>query len=141
MLRDRIVTDERLITAIPGSTSFQSPGFNEGKYKNSMFCLYNITLTNCNSITVRSTSEDYSLFVDENDYLYLDFGVENSPVTLYGSEVGSYYDSFYSSSLYAVFWSNADRHTSAGAFELEAICSEDNAMVEGYQSGGIDLGC
>ena len=134
VLRERPVQDQHLVRAAPDSVLLQSPGFNRRNqhYMNSMFCLYNITIHNCESITVRSTSGDHSLFVALNtpvqDYLFLDYGRSESPNTLYGSEVGHYSASVYTSSFYAILWSDSTRFTSSGAFELVATCGDDSTV-------------
>ena len=138
VLRERPVEDQHLVTATPGSVSFQSPGFNNNNqhYMNSMFCLYNITVRNCDnhncdSITVHSMSGDHRLFFTNTtveDYLFLDYeGVEVSR-TLYGREVSSYFSNVHTSSFMAILWSDAAGYTSAGAFDLVAVCNECNAV-------------
>ena len=134
VLRERPVQDQQLIRATPGSVLLQSPGFNRRNqhYMNSMFCLYNITIHSCDSITVQSTPGGHSLFVAPNspvqDYLYLDYGRIESPNTLYGSEVTNYSASVYTSSFYAILWSDSTRFTSSGAFELVATCSHGSIV-------------
>lgn len=133
VLRKRPVDAEQVVS-VGDSVSLRSPGLDDTpRYKNRMFCLYNISIDDCNSINVQSVTEgdqEYSLVVnDENsdiqhDYLYLDFGQVHSPETLYGSDVSNFSTSVYTSSFYAVFWSNKERD--AGAFHLQAVCADAN---------------
>ena len=87
-----------------------------------MLCVYNISVTDCESgmLIVRSTSTDHRLYDDGQDYLYLDFGHDTTRVK--GDDVSMLSETVHSTSLTAVFWSDSVRKTSAGRFEIEAVC-------------------
>ena len=138
VLRERPVEDQHLVAAISDAASFQSPGFNKKNqhYMNSMFCLYNITIHNCDSVHIQSTSNSHSLFLTSDemernntlpkDYLYLDFNDSQfQPSPLTGSDVGTFSDSFPTSSFYAILWSDSERYSSEGKFEFLAVCNEE----------------
>ena len=111
VLRERPIDDQQVV-AVGDSVSLRSPGLDKTpNYKNRMFCLYNISISDCNSIHVQSVTEgdqEYKLVVNDDnsevqhDYLYLDFGQVHSPVTLYGYDVSDFSTSVYTSSFYAV---------------------------------------
>ncbi len=93
-------------------------------------------MQDCNHITVRSTSSEHSLFDDGRDYLYFDFGQVTTTVT--GDSVSSFSESVPTSSFYAVLWSDAEKYTSAGKFEFEAMCNDpvgNSAVTENESSG------
>ena len=142
---NQVQLDERhisshLVTEAPNEVTFRSPGFlkkNTKHYSNSMFCVYNISLDNCNHVTVAS-SVGHSLFPDSKDYLSVYLGDRHR--NLFGDEVGSFLDDTSSSSLYAVLWSNAKSHSSRGTFELTARCHSQNTSEVEDGSGSISLG-
>ena len=137
--------DDQQVVPVGDSVSLRSPGLDETpNYKNRMFCLYNISISDCNSIHVQSVTEgdqEYKLVVNDDnsevqhDYLYLDFGQVHSPVTLYGYDVSDFSTSVYTSSFYAVFWSNYEK--SAGAFHLQAVCADDINTSETTETESI----
>ena len=130
------VHTKNLTVSTCNSVTFRSPGFynsNKKHYSNNMFCVYNISMQDCNHITVRSTSDEHSLFDDGRDYLYFDFGQVTTTVT--GDSIGSFSESVPTSSFYAVLWSDAEKFTSAGKFEFEAMCNDPVADTENELSG------
>ena len=135
----RRVSDKKLITKVPEEVTFRSPGFfrqNKKHYSNSMFCVYNISLDNCNHI-ILSSSYGHSLFPDSEDYLrvYLD----ERPTGLFGDAVGSFSEDISSSSFYAVLWSDAKRNSSEGSFEITARCNPTKAVEVDNGSGSLDV--
>ncbi len=126
--KKRVSQNQKLVTSISKSVTFRSPDKNfdsqrKGRYFNSMFCLYNISVPNCmnNSVILQSTSGDHSLFDDGKDYLYFDFGQVTFKVT--GDSVGSLSENVPTSSFYAVLWTDATPKTDWGKFEIEAACN------------------
>lgn len=144
VLRERPVEKQKLVTSA-GSVLFRSPGIDSKKqhYSNNMFCLYNITIPNCDSITVQSLPGEHSLYWAPDstvqDYLFLDYGGAESPTTLHNKEVASYLNSVHTSSFYAILWSDPVLSSSAGGFELVAVCNTDNAVEDSEGSRGSTL--
>lgn len=144
--REQDVPTENLTASTFKSVAFRSPGFyNSDKkhYKNSMFCVYHISMVDCNHMTVRSTSGNHHLFDDGKDYLYFDFG--DVTTTVKGGAVGSFSESVTSSSFYTILWSDAKKSTSAGSYEFEVTCNdivnndEDAAHVSDPDGSGSNL--
>ena len=104
--------------------SFISPGYNSSNYWNKRLCVYNISVDNCESgvLTVRSTSDNHTLYDDGRDYLYLEFGHVTTRVR--GGGVSMLRETVQARSLTAVFWSDSCKKTSAGRFKMEAVCEQ-----------------
>lgn len=133
-LRNRANSCPDLINGMPGSTTMRSPGYctNNLNYKNNMFCVYNISVSNCDTdrILIRSVDVNSSLS-DGNtgeDYLWMDFGTGYTREWT-GNQTGSISETGPSTSFYAVLWSNKRReraggYSSRGSFEIEAVCDD-----------------
>ena len=130
LLRDRArsIMDQSLVVATTGSVSFRSPNFNfpesQQQYYNKMLCVYNISVEGCDNstLTVKSTSDDHSLFDDGRDYLFFDFGLVTLSVN--GSDIGVFSETVHTTSFTTVLWSDATPGTDSGQFEIQAICNE-----------------
>ena len=133
-LRDRsaIIDDQDPVTATVDSVSFRSPNFyskRKMRYYNSMLCVYNISVDNCDNstVTVRSTSDSHSLFDDGRDYLHFDFGLVTS--TVRGGAIGTFSESVSVTSFTAVLVSDATPKTDLGRFEIEAVCNKNRELI------------
>lgn len=124
-LSERNVSSQPLITKVRNQVTFRSPGFFNiiKHYSNSMFCVYNISLENCNHISV-SSSIGHTLFNDSMDYLSVYLG--DRSWDLFDDKVGLFTEDTSSGSLYAVLWSDSIAFTSKGTFELTAHCFSSN---------------
>ena len=136
-LRDRTATinDQDVVTATADSVSFRSPDFyskRKMRYYNSMLCMYNISVDSCDNstVTVRSTSNNHSLFDDGRDYLYFDFGLVTT--TVRGDAIGTFSETVSVTSFTAVLVSDATPNTDLGRFEIEAVCNNNKELDDIY---------
>ena len=138
-LRNRANIHPDVINGMPGSVTIRSPGYNKLNYMNNMFCVYNVSVSNCNSnrVVIRSADDTSSLSDGDTgkDYLWMDFGSGYTREWI-GDELGTISETAPSSSFYAVLWSDRRRFSSRGMFEIEASCDNSANDIDG---SGMDL--
>lgn len=145
-LKKRTNVCSDLVNGMPGSVTLRSPGYcnNKLNYMNNMFCVYNISVSNCNSnrIVIRSVDDSSSLSDGDTgeDYLWMDFGSDYTREWT-GDELGTISETAPSSSFHAVLWSNkrkskSEGYSSRGLFEIEALCDNSRNDIDG---SGLDV--